>query len=65
MSDYNFIEVDAEQIKNDTLMNLTWSTGEELYQGDERRIFGEGLSSVLISERNAVNAGLSGRVFGR
>lgn len=55
MSDYNFIEVDAEQIKNDTLMNLTWSTGEELYQGDERRIFGEGLSSVLISERNAVN----------
>ena len=55
MSLYKFIENDPESVINEVLNDLTLSTTETLYPGDERRIFGEALAAVLIDERSKIN----------
>ena len=55
MSLYKFIENDPESVISEVLNHLTLSTGETLYPGDERRIFGEALAAVLINERSKIN----------
>lgn len=51
----NFIEVNAEDILNRLLSRFEYYTGDVLYEGDERRIFLQGLAYVLADESNHIN----------
>ena len=55
MADLNFIETSAEKISSEVLMELENGVNEPLYGGDERRIFGEALSQVVVAVYNTVN----------
>lgn len=55
MSDINFVNIDATDIEDEILKQLEEATGEDLYPGDERRIFGEALTAVLINVYNKLN----------
>lgn len=55
MSDLNFIETSAANISTTILEELENGVGEPLYPGDERRIYGEALSQVVVSVYNTVN----------
>lgn len=50
-----FVEVDAQQLYNDLLLQFQQALGETLYQGDERRIFLEQESLILVALYNAIN----------
>ncbi|WP_162991122.1 hypothetical protein [Biomaibacter acetigenes] len=39
MSEVNFVEVDAESLKNQLIQDFESALGETFYPGDERRIF--------------------------
>lgn len=55
MAELNFIETDAGKISGEVLEQLENGVSEPLYPGDERRIFGETLSQVIVSVYNSVN----------
>ena len=55
MADLNFIETDAEKIREFVLEELENYHSEPLYPGDERRIQGEALAQVVVSVYNTVN----------
>lgn len=55
MADLNFIETNAAEISGDILQQIENGVAEPLYPGDERRIFGEALSMVIVSAFNSVN----------
>jgi len=50
-----FLETNAGKIYDDTIAELESLCKEVLRPGDERRIFGDALSSVFVAIRNAVN----------
>ena len=47
MSDYHFLDYDTDQLYNTILGSLISYCNEQLYPGDERRIFGEGVVSLF------------------
>lgn len=55
MSELYFINTDAGRVSEDVLEDLENGVSEPLYPGDERRIFGEALSLVIVSVYNSVN----------
>lgn len=55
MAKLNFITTDAAEISGDVLEQLENGVSEPLYPGDERRIFGEALSQVIVAVYNSVN----------
>lgn len=55
MAELNFITTDAAEISGDVLEQLENGVSEPLYPGDERRIFGEALSQVIVAVYNSVN----------
>ena len=55
MSDLNFIEVDASKIYELVITTLEQGCSEELYPGDERRIFGESLVPLVVALYNTIN----------
>lgn len=55
MPELEFIETDSEKIKTTILTELENGINEQLYPGDERRIFGEALASVIVSAFNSIN----------
>lgn len=55
MAELEFIETDSKKIKTAILTELENGVNEQLYPGDERRIFGEALASVIVSVFNSVN----------
>ena len=55
MAELNFIETDAAKISDTVLEELENGVNEPLYPGDERRIFGEALSQVVVAVYNSVN----------
>ena len=57
MSELNFIETNAENIKEEIISTLENGCSEPLYPGDERRIFGEALTQVVVAIYNKVNDG--------
>ncbi len=55
MSELNFIETNAGEILAAILKSLENDVAEPLYPGDERRIYGEALSNVVVTVYNTVN----------
>lgn len=53
MSD--FIVTDASEIQETIIKSLEKETGESLYPGDERRIFGDALVAVFVSLFSTMN----------
>ncbi len=51
----NFVNIDADNIYRETVSQLESAVGESLYPGDERRIFAEALSAVLVSLLASMN----------
>jgi hypothetical protein len=49
MAEINFIETDAQTIYETVMSRLMDYCNEALYPGDERRMFGEALTVVLVS----------------
>lgn len=49
MSEYNFIDNNAENLYNTVINSLMQSCNEPLYPGDERRIFAEGIVSLFVT----------------
>ena len=47
MSEYNFVDYDSENIYNTVIGSLISYCAEQLYPGDERRIFGEGVVALF------------------
>ena len=54
-SELQFIETDAGQIYDFIMYVLENEVAEELYPGDERRIFGEALVSLVVALYSTVN----------
>jgi len=55
MNEINFVETDSATIYEQIISSLEQSVGQPLYPGDERRIFGEALVSLIVSLHNTVN----------
>ena len=55
MAELNFIEYNARKVSEFVLEELENGVAEPLYPGDERRIYGETLSQVVVAVYNAVN----------
>ncbi|RII32858.1 baseplate J/gp47 family protein [Clostridium chromiireducens] len=55
MSDMNFVEVDAESINRSLISSFETTLGETLYPGDERRIFLEQETPVIVALKNDIN----------
>lgn len=55
MADLNFLETNAEKIRDTILEELENCCNEPLYPGDERRMYGEALAQVVVSVYNTVN----------
>lgn len=55
MSELKFIETSAKEVSDTILEELENGVNEPLYPGDERRIYGEALSMVLVNVFNTVN----------
>ena len=55
MSDLNFIEVKPSEIYETVISALEDGCSEELYPGDERRIFGEALVPLVVAIYSSVN----------
>lgn len=49
------VETDAGEIYDRVITELEEGTGEALYPGDERRIFGEALAAILARAHGAIN----------
>lgn len=55
MNDIDFIQTQPSEIISLIMQNLEDRVGEELYPGDERRIFADALSYVMIVLLNQIN----------
>lgn len=55
MSDLNFIEIKPSEIYETVIGALESGCSEELYPGDERRIFGEALVPLVVALYSSVN----------
>lgn len=55
MSDINFIEVDAQKINNELITDFETAYGETLYPSDERRIFLQQETQVIVGLKNNIN----------
>lgn len=55
MNDLNFITVDTAEIYETVISALEKGCSEELYPGDERRIFGEALVTLVVALYSSVN----------
>lgn len=55
MSELNFIKIDTEEIYETVISTLEKGCAEELYPGDERRIFGEALIPLVVVVYSSVN----------
>lgn len=55
MAELNFIETNSSKIIQTILEELENGVKEQLYPGDERRIFGETLAGVILTMYNTVN----------
>ncbi len=55
MSDINFIEVNAENINTELISGFETALNETLYPGDERRIFLEQETPVIVGLKNDIN----------
>lgn len=55
MAELNFIETNAKNIVDTIIGELENGVNEPLYPGDERRIYGEALSQVIVAVYNTVN----------
>ena len=55
MSELNFITVDAGEIYETVIGTLEKECSEELYPGDERRIFGEALVPLIVAVYSSIN----------
>lgn len=51
----NFMEIDAQKISDTILTAVTDEVGEQLYPGDERRIFADGIAMVAMQMYNYLN----------
>jgi len=56
-NDIAFVSVDADEIYSLIIGNLTSAVGEDLFPGDERRIFGEAMAATAVSLLNYLNDG--------
>lgn len=54
-ADINFVEVNAETISNDLVSDFEQALGVTLYPGDERRIFLEQQTQVIVALYNHLN----------
>jgi phage-related baseplate assembly protein len=52
---YDFIDIDAEELYNDVTQKLEVAVQEPLYPGDERKIFGEAMVSVILASNAKMN----------
>lgn len=55
MSDINFIEVDAGQIQSDLIQGFETALRTTLYPADERRIFLQQETPVIVALKNVIN----------
>lgn len=55
MSDINFITVDSQSINNELINDFETALGETLYPGDERRIFLDQETQVIVAAKNQIN----------
>jgi phage-related baseplate assembly protein len=55
INDLDFVETDARQIYNDFFTALTNELNEDLFPGDERRMFGEAWVAVLVQLMGRIN----------
>lgn len=55
MSELTFVETNAGKILDTVLEELEGGVDEPLYPGDERRIFGEAMTPVVVAIYNSVN----------
>jgi phage-related baseplate assembly protein len=55
MSDIAFVKVDAQEINSELVNNFETALGETLYPGDERRIFLEQETQVIVGLKNDIN----------
>lgn len=55
MSDINFVEVDAGKIENDLIQQFEQALGETFYPADERRIFLQQETPVIVGLKNEIN----------
>lgn len=55
MAELKFIETDAKKVQDTVLQELENGVNEPLYPGDERRIFGDSLTQVIVIVYNSVN----------
>lgn len=55
MSELNFIEINPANIYETVISTLESGCSEELYPGDERRIFGEALVPLVVAVYSSVN----------
>lgn len=62
--DFNFVETDSAKIYTAVIGSLMDACNEALYPGDERRIFGEALVSVLVSLYSEFNDKMKQRTLG-
>jgi phage-related baseplate assembly protein len=53
--DIQFIEVNSEKIKNEMINDFESTLGETLYDGDERRIFLNQETQVIVALKNDIN----------
>jgi phage-related baseplate assembly protein len=56
MSDINFLEVDALTIQQELIQRFETALGATFYPGDERRIFLQQLTQVLVGMANSINS---------
>ena len=61
MSDLNFITIDSSEIYDTIITALENGCSDELYPGDERRIFGEALVAVIVATFNSETTALRQR----
>ena len=55
MKDINFIETDSYRILSELIDGLSKAIDEDLYPGDERRIYAEQLAQVIVLIHNKIN----------
>lgn len=55
MNDLNFITTNASEIYEEVISKLESGCSEELYPGDERRIFGEALVTLVVALYSSIN----------
>lgn len=55
MNDLNFIKTNASEIYEEVISKLESGCSEELYPGDERRIFGEALVTLVVALYSSIN----------